>query len=259
MYRQQSLPRMDVPEQCFHEESMSAEIPATDTSEHAVATLTVEEFPGVCRRLVNLSFPMAVADVLELRYLINHATDRLTEPQLTPDYREFREKLLVMLDGFEINRPHHRERLVRVIAMLRELHVAHSLKSRDEEVRIRLSLANIVKARAHSTNYGRVCLALMAVGGILWFGMNQPGWIVKLGTAAAAWFALDNFQSLPTFERETQRLNTELNEVLRQRIAAVDWKTLVNKLSLILGLRQHSGIEVFRIDSESPDRPTFSS
>lgn len=240
---------------------MTAEATVSATPDRSDAALGVADFPALCRRLVHLSFPLAVSEVLELRYVINHATDRHPEPTLTPDYREFREKLLVMFDNLEINRPHHRDRLVRVITMFRDLHVAHSLRSRDDEVRIRLSLANTARARAQSANYGRFWIALMVLGGTLWAGLAQPGWIVKLGTAAAAWFALDNYQSLPTFERETARLNTELNDVLRQRIAAVDWKTLVNKLALILGYRQHAGIEVFRVDSETanPDQPSLHS
>jgi hypothetical protein len=230
---------------------MTAEATAGAAPDRRDAALGVADFPALYRRLVNLSFPVPVSEVLELRYVINHATDRHPEPTLTPDYREFREKLLVMLDTLEINRPHHRERLVRVITMTRDLHVAHSLRSRDDEVRIRLSLANTARARAQSANYGRFWLALMLVGGVLWAALAQPGWIVKLGTAAAAWFALDNYQSLPTFGNETARLNAELNDVLRQRIAAVDWKTLVSKLALILGYRQHAGIEVFRVDSDT--------
>lgn len=214
-------------------------------------TLTIESFPAFCRRLVNLSFPIAVADVLDLRSIINHSADHRPEPDLTPDYREFREKLLTVMDSLDINRPHHRTRLLRVMTMLRELHVQHSLKSRDEEVRLRVALAKTAKARIQSRGYGRFSLFLMGVSALIWFAMDAPGWPIKLVTAAAAWFALDYFRSLPTFDDEVQRLNAELNEVLRQRIAAVDWKTLIAKVSLILGLRQETGLEVFRMEEES--------
>jgi hypothetical protein len=215
-----------------------------------IGVLTTENFPAFCRRLINLSFPMAVAEVLDLRSTINHSVDHRPEPEPTPDYREFRERLFVAMDSLDVNRPHHRRRLLRVMTMLRELHVQHSLKSRDDEVRLRVALAKTAKARIQSRSYGRFCLFLMGVSALIWVVMDQPGWPIKLVTAAAAWFALDYFRSLPTFDAEVQRLNAELNEVLRQRIAAVDWKTLIGKLSLILGLRQQNGLEVFRMDDE---------
>ena len=50
-------------------------------------------------------------------------------------------------------------------------------------------------------------------------------------------------------DAERDRLGNELNEVLRNRIAAADWKVLTNKIALILGLRQEQGLDVFRMDT----------
>jgi hypothetical protein len=229
-----------------------AETHIIEPTDHAASGLiTPAGFPAFYRRVANLRFPLDVAEVLELRSLINHSTDHAVEPTVTPDYRDFREKLLTEMGALDINRDHHRERLLRVLTLLRALHYHHSLTSREAEVRIRVGLTDNQKARTQSLSHGKLCLFLMTVGGLLWFGLPEPHWTIKLVTAGGAWLAWDYFRSLPELDKEVVRLNQELNEVLRQRIAAVDWKTVVDKLSLILGLRQHSGVEVFRMDTDT--------
>ncbi|KPL27730.1 MAG: hypothetical protein AMJ72_07185 [Acidithiobacillales bacterium SM1_46] len=213
------------------------------------ATLTPEGFPAFYRRLMALSFPLPVADVLELRALINHSVDSAPPPDLTPDYREFRERFATEMGALEINRPHHRERLMRVLARLRAVHYQHAVASRDAEVRIRLGQTDNRKARARASGYALTFLTLLVMNVLLWIGMDQPHWMVKLGAAACGWFAYDFFHRLPTLDAERERLGAELNEVLRNRIAAVDWKVLTNKIALILGLRQEQGLDVFRMDT----------
>ena len=55
--------------------------------------LAPDSFHPFYVKFINLRFPMMVAHLLELRYLINHTVDGYTEPPLTPDYRQFRESL----------------------------------------------------------------------------------------------------------------------------------------------------------------------
>lgn len=213
------------------------------------ATLTPESFPSFYRRVMALSFPLPVADVLELRATINHSVDSAPPPEPTPDYRAFRERFASEMDALEINRPHHRDRLLRVLAQLRAIHYQHAVASRDAEVRIRLGLTDNRKARTRASGYALTFLTLLLTNVLLWIGMDQPNWLVKLGAAACAWFAYEFFHRLPRLDAESERLGTELNEVLRNRIAAADWKVLTNKIALILGLRQEQGLDVFRMDT----------
>ena len=221
------------------------------SAEHAStlrASLTPESFPAFYRRVMALSFPLPVADVLELRSLINHSVDSAPAPEPTPDYRAFRERFAAEMDALEINRPHHRERLLRVLAQLRNVHYQHAVASRDAEVRVRLGIAENRKARARASGYALVFLTLLVMNVLLWIGMDQPHWFIKLGAAVCGWFAYDFFHRLPSLDAERDRLGNELNEVLRNRIAAADWKVMTNKIALILGLRQEQGLDVFRMD-----------
>lgn len=221
---------------------------STDQANTLRATLTAENFPAFYRRVMALSFPLPVAEVLELRALINHSVDSTPPPEPTPDYRAFRERFAAEMDALEIDRPHHRDRLLRVLARLRAIHYQHALASRDAEVRIRLGQTDNRKIRARASGYALTFLTLLVVNVLLWIGLEQPHWFVKLGAAACAWFAYDFFHRLPSLDADRERLGGELNEVLRNRIAAADWKVLTNKIALILGLRQEQGLDVFRMD-----------
>jgi len=213
------------------------------------ATLTPDSFPAFYRRLMALTFPLPVADVLELRALINQSVDNAPPPERTPDYRDFQERFGAEMDALEIIRPHHRERLLRVLAQLRAVHYQHAVSSRDAEIRIRLGQADNRKARARASGYALTYLTLLVINVLLWIGLDQPHWLIKFAAAACAWLSYDFFHRLPAFDAERERLSTELNEVLRSRIAAVDWKVLTNKVALILGLRQERGVDVFRMDT----------
>ena len=37
-----------------------------------------------------------------------------------------------------------------------------------------------------------------------------------------------------------------VNEILRKRVDSLNWRTLIHKLSLLLGYKQIKGVEVFR-------------
>ena len=66
--------------------------------------------------------------------------------------------------------------------------------------------------------------------------------VVIGGSLLLAW---DYYHSLPVLEREQRRLTQELNELLRNRVDSINWKTMIHKLSLILGYKVVEGIEVF--------------
>lgn len=220
------------------------------SSPGAVPNLTPREFHAFYTRFMGLRFPLPVAEVLEWRYVIHHAVDRYREPPLTPDHREFRDKLAQAIDSFSIHKEHHRERLLKILAMLRELHYAHSLQSRTEEERLRARMRDNREARRRSVRYGLFSLLAAILGGILWLAA-QPGWPVLALVLLAAWLSLDYFHSLPVLDREHAQLNKELNEVLRKRVSAIQWKGLIHKLALVLGFKQVHGVEVFRMQGEA--------
>ncbi|HEY8431748.1 MAG TPA: hypothetical protein VIL20_25385, partial [Sandaracinaceae bacterium] len=59
-----------------------------DAHDLASLHLTPDTFEPIYNTIIGLKFPVDVARVLELRYLINHAVDNYPEPAPTSDYRE---------------------------------------------------------------------------------------------------------------------------------------------------------------------------
>jgi len=218
-------------------------------------TLTPEAFHTFYRLIHGMRFPMNVAEVLELRFLINHAVDRFQEPPNTADYRYFRRALTQAIDSFGVVETRHRERLLKTLAMLRELHYQHSVRSRQRESRLRALHGENREVRNRSVRYGLFFL-LSGIGiAIAGIALLEMDWIAKLAAAGCAWLALDFFQSLSVLDREAERFTRELNDTLRTRVREVNWKTLIHKLALLLGYKKVDGIEVFRgtVDGESSD------
>ncbi len=212
--------------------------------------LTADSFPAFYNKIISMRFPIAVEEVLDLRSLVNHTADIFEEPIDTPQYREFRESLLAAIHSFGIENKHHCERLLRLLAVLRGLHYQHTVASRDTEQRLRAALADDKDARSRSVHYGIYALLATALCTIVWFGMPNPNWPIKALTTVFAFLGWDYFHSLPMLDREMERNTKQLNEVLRKRVDSINWKTLIHKLSLILGYKQIQGIEVFRHNQE---------
>ncbi len=212
--------------------------------------LTAASFPAFYSKITSMRFPLAVEEVLELRSLVNHTADIFEEPADTPQFREFRESLLTAIHSFGIENKHHSERLLKLLAVLRELHYQHSVDSRDTEQRLRAALADGKNARSRSVHYGIYALLATAACAIVWFGLQNPNWPIKALTTIFALLGWDYFHSLPILDREMDRNTKQLNEVLRKRVDSLNWKTLIHKLSLILGYKQIQGVEVFRRNPE---------
>jgi hypothetical protein len=149
------------------------------------------------------------------------------------------------IDSFGLDNPRHRERLLKTMALLRELHYQHSVLSRRNESRLRAQLRENRTVREHSLRYGLFFLLAGIVIGILGLAQFETDWIVKLVIAGCAWFALDFFQSLPVLDREAERFTREMNDVLRARVRELNWKSLIHKLALLLGYKRVPGVEVF--------------
>lgn len=209
-------------------------------------TLTTRDFPDFYARVLALRFPISVAEVLELRDLINHSADVYEEPADIPQNREFRESLESAIQSFGIENRQHGERLLRVLSMLRSMHYQHTVASRDAEQRLRRLQAENRTARQHSLRNGVLALLTVLGTGLAWFSLEAPGWLLKLLPLAGAIIALGYFHALPLLDREMERLTRELNDVLRKRVDTLNWRTLIHKLALLLGYKKIQGIEVFR-------------
>jgi len=208
--------------------------------------LTTNGFPDFYARILALRFPISVAEVLELRDLINHSADIYEEPEDLPQNREFRESLESAIHSFGVENRHHSERLLRVLIMLRGMHYHHTIASRDAEQRLRRLQAENRGTRSHNLRNGVLALLILVGGGIVWMLASEPGWAIKLVPLAAAIAGLGYFHALPLLDRDMERLTSELNVVMRKRVETLNWRTLIHKLALLLGYKKIQGIEVFR-------------
>ncbi|MDH3688623.1 MAG: hypothetical protein OEU36_03970 [Gammaproteobacteria bacterium] len=213
--------------------------------------LTARGLPSFYHTILALRFPIDVAHVLELRYLLNQAADGYLEPALTADERQFRKALAVAIDSFGIKNNYHCERLIKILTMIRDLHAAHLRASRIAEVSLRNALADLGKARAKLVRHGLLSLVVTIFAGMTWLAANDPGWTLQLLTLLLAYLTWDCFHALPNIDKEPGVLNPALNEVLRTRVESLNWKRLIHKLSLILGYKRIPGLEVFPISSHA--------
>jgi len=223
---------------------------------HEVLTseLTPETFEPVYHTIVGLRFPVDVAQVLELRYLINHAVDRFPEPAETPDYREFCDALQTVIDSFGVDNKRHTERLLRILAMMRDLHYTYSVNTRNAENGLREHMAANRRARSQSVRYGVFFTIAAIISGFVWAGLADAEWPIKLLTAGFAVFAWTHLHALPGLDRDMKGLEKKLNELLRHRVKSIHWRTLIHKLALVLGYKRATGVEVFRMETD-PDYP----
>ncbi len=210
--------------------------------------LTPDNFHAFYTKFINLRFPMKIAHVLELRYLINHTVDKYKEPPATPSYRQFRESLQSALDSFSIDNRRHSERMLKVLTMFRDIHYAHSIASRDAERRLREAMDRNRDDYAKAVRYGLFFIFAGVSFIVMWLAMANPSLIVKLLPVAYAWLSLRFFHKLPGLEKEHEKLTLEVNDVLRRRVDSLNWKTLIHKLALVLGYKRVPGVEVFDVD-----------
>lgn len=213
--------------------------------------LTARGLPSFYHTILALRFPIDVAHVLELRYLLNHAADAYVEPAPTADERQFHKALAAAIDSFGIKNTYHYERLIRILVMIQDLHAAHLRASRIAEISLRNALADIRDTRAKLVRHGLLSLLATIFAGMTWLASNDPGWTIQLLTLILAYLTWDCFRSLPSIDEQPEVLNPALNEVLRSRVESLNWKRLIHKLSLILGYKRIPGLEVFPIDSHA--------
>lgn len=208
-------------------------------------SLTVRNFPIFYRMLLQMRFPIRVSGVIELRALLNDTIDKSKEPEPEVNTREFYEALESAIDSFGITRPHHRKKLLALLTEIRNLHYAHTIYSRNRELELREKLEDNVSARNRSSQVGSIFLLLATVAGVAWATVPGIHWVVQLVIAGSLFMAWDYYHSLPILEREHRHITQDLNELLRNRVDTINWKTMIHKLSLILGYKVVEGIEVF--------------
>lgn len=217
------------------------------------AATTPANFPEFYRRLVGLRFPLAVADILELRYSFNHAVDHMLDPTASRDYMHFCSLHRPLIVELGINKDHHAQRLFKQLAMLRELHLAHSIESRDAEAKLRAALARNQKATAQSNRYAKVALLVAAIAASFWLALIHPGWFLRIATVAAAYLSADYFYSLSILRREQNILTGQLQLLLNRRVHALNWPVVVKHLALILGYAKIAGVEAFIVEGDSDE------
>jgi hypothetical protein len=83
---------------------------------------------------------------------------------------------------------------------------------------------------------------------VIWLAIPSAHLIVKLLPALYCWFSLRYFHKLPALDKEHDKLTQDVNDVLRRRVNAINWKTLIHKLALVLGYKRVQGVEVFDVD-----------
>ena len=213
-------------------------------------TVTPAHFPKFYRLLSGLRFPIKVAEVLELRSVLNEAVEKFEEPDDSQSYREFFEALESAIHSFGIESRRHADRLIKLLTLLRDIHYQHSINSRDKEVELRTRLEDTQLARIRSTRYGLVAMLAAIGSAIYWAAMPEANWMIKGLTLLSTYLSWDFFHSLPTLDREHKATNKELNDLLRERISNVDWKMLIHKLSLLMGYKKVSGVEVFNMEED---------
>jgi hypothetical protein len=212
------------------------------------ASLTPDGFHTFYTKFINLRFPMKIAHVLELRYLINHAVDHYKEPSPTPSYRQFRDSLQSALDSFGIDNQRHSERMLKILSMFRDIHYAHSIASRDAERQLREAMERNRDDYAKAVRYGLFFIFAGVSFIVIWLAIPSAHLIVKLLPALYCWFSLRYFHKLPALDKEHDKLTQDVNDVLRRRVNSLNWKTLIHKLALVLGYKRVQGVEVFDVD-----------
>ncbi len=220
--------------------------------------LTVDDFPEFYHALLALRLPMDVEHLIELRFLLNQAADAFRGSLSGPEEHRFERALRDAVTSFGIRNRRHRERLVRILTVIRELHTAHLVESRVTEIKLREALAELRRARSRAVRQGLYALAATIFAAFLWLGSPEPFWAIKVLTLLLAFMSWENFHALPALDRQPEKLRPALAEVMRRRVRTVNWKRLIHKLALILGHKQIPGVIVFRgNEDEGPASPTL--
>jgi low affinity Fe/Cu permease len=209
-----------------------------------------ESFSFFYKKLIGLRFPIDVAEILELRSLFNQTLDAMEEIPESRDFQHFSDARQAEIDALKIEKKQHGQRLLKLLALIREFHFAHSLQSRDTENHLRKALSDNNKARIRSIHYGQITFIVALISAFIWVAFN-PGWVIQIFTVGLAYLFGDYFYSLSILKRDSVELDRQLQELLKRRVKTLNWQVLTRNISLILGYAKISGVQAFLIDKES--------
>lgn len=191
---------------------------------------------------MSLQFPLDVAEVIELRDTINSAVDAFRSPVATTPYQHFADAVRADIDAIGIDRPHQADRLIRILAMLRQLYCEHRSNSKAEEAKLRQQRVDNRQARKLSIRYGCFIFIATTVGALTWLSLAEPGWFLKAGTVFLGYLSCDYFYSLSALGRYRRLLEREQQGVIEERIKVWNQKALTRRLALILGFKRNSNV-----------------
>ena len=200
--------------------------------------ITVSNFPETYRKLVCLRFPLDVAEIIELRDMVNQSLERSDLFNTTPGFQDFAATLTDAIELSGVERQHHADKMVGILALFRELHYKHTLMSRNREIQLDQLREQNCESHENSGRFGVAALLTAIMGFIALLAVPESGWLLKGITIVSAIAALDFFQSRHIFEREQKILNDEFNTVLRERVDKINWGKLTSNLASILGYRK---------------------
>lgn len=210
-----------------------------------------ESFSRLYRHLMGLSFPLEVAEILELRSLLNQIIDQ--EAEFTQeDAGVLMEIHRLEFETLGVAQAAHKDRLARLMAILRAWHVRHRAMSQTRENNLRKALADNRMAQKRSLQYGRACLAPALVLIAAWLIAGPHAWLIKGAALVLGYLFCDHFHSLIALGKEHRLLNNDLSELVATRIPALNWNALIRQVALVLGYGRVRGVEPFML-KEQPE------
>lgn len=216
----------------------------------ATQRLGVESFPDFYRKLMHLRFPLDVADVIDLRDIINQAAGQFTEPVPTAEYRRFVTAVRSEVETFGVNRTDHQAKITHILVMLRCLQQAHRATTREARRTLCCRQQANRKARRLSIRYGAMLLVAAIIGLVAWLVIQDVAWPVRAGTVLLAYLAFDHFFSLTVLAQDDRRLVHALERMRGEEIRHFDWRTLVKHVALILGYTRRYATEPFLVSAD---------
>jgi hypothetical protein len=222
-----------------------------ESDDLAAQRLTADSFSGFYRKLIELRFPLDVAEVIDLRDIINQALDGFVEPVVsTRGNRRFVAAVRSEMQVLGVDRADYQAKLTRILVMLRCFQQAHNATSRQAGHTLRRRQQAIRKARKLSVKYGIVLLIAAIIGVVACFAIEDAGWPIRAATVLLAYLSLDHFYSLTVLAQDCRRLAHALEQLRSEQVRHFEWRTLVKHVALILGYTHRLATEPFLISAD---------
>lgn len=222
----------------------------SDNTAWTASRLTPGNLPRFLRLLRQLRFPLQASEVLDLRAALNEAAESYVDVPDTPVAQEFREGLRSRIEDAGITATRHIDHMMRILCALRDLHYRHSLRSRDEELRLRSALDRVERAKRRSHKDLLVFVTLTAIAGTAWIVLPEPPFWIKLVTACCGVLIASLVSSRSALKREAVRLSHELVAVIDGRAPGIEWRIVIPRLGALLGYRTPQSTGLLRWDTD---------